>query len=161
MPSEPPAKSSTAHIETTRFAQHGVVEIWMEGDVMHYEATGPFNAELVDSLAIAQREFLLTARPTGVWVSVCTVKVSAMSSPQGIARYAAVMAAPKPDNMVPVATAFVVAPDVEGRGIMAVHFARIYKDIQRAFQMFETSSEAQSWVQQRLEQARAASSTAP
>ena len=154
MPTKPPAKISTAQVENTRFAQHGLVEIWMEGDVMYYEATGPFNAELVDSLAIAQRDFLLSAKPSGLWVSICTVLVSAMTSPEGIARYAAIMAAPKPDNMVPIATAFVLSPEVEGGAILAPHYARIYKDINRTFQIFRTLPEAQAWAQELLAQAR-------
>ena len=121
---------------------------------MHYEATGPFNAELVDSLAIAQRDFLLAANPSGLWVSICTVLVSAMTSPEAIARYAAIMAAPKPNNMVPIATAFVLAPEVEGNAIMTPHYVRIYQDINRTFQIFKTLPEAQAWAQEQLNKAR-------
>lgn len=154
MPTPPPAKISTAQVGNTRFAQHGLVEIWMEGDVIYYEATGPFNAELVDSLAIAQRDFLLAVQPSGLWVSICTVLVSAMTSPEGIARYAAIMAAPKPNNMVPIATAFVLAPEVEGSAIMAPHYAKIYQDIHRTFRIFKTLPEAQAWAHELLAQAR-------
>lgn len=155
-----PKKRSTSQIKTSQFTPHGVVELWMEGSLMHYEATGPFNTELVDCLAIAQRDYLLATRPQGAWVSVCTVVGNAMSSPDGIARYATIMAAPKPDNMIPVATAFVIAPDVEGGSIMAPQFTKIYADIGRPFQIFETMAAAQVWADAMLEQARTAP-TAP
>lgn len=147
-----PKKRSTSQVKTSQFTPHGVVDIWMEGRLMHYEATGPFNTELVDCLAIAQRDFLLATRPQGDWVSVCTVLGNAMSSPEGVARYATIMAAPKPDNMTPVATAFVIAPDVEGGGIMGPLFTKIYADIGRPFQIFETMATAQVWADAMLAQ---------
>ena len=122
---------------------------------MHYQATGPFNTELVDCLAIAQRDYLLATRPMGAWVSVCTVVGNAMSSPDGLARYTELMAAPKPDNMTPVATAFVIAPNVEGGNIMGPLFAKVYAEIGRPFQIFSTMKEAQSWAQTMIEQAGA------
>lgn len=155
-----PKKSSTSQIKTSQFTPHGVVDIWMEGRLMHYEATGPFNTELVDCLAIAQRDYLLASRPQGLWVSVCTVLGNAMSSPDGIARYAEIMAAPKPDNMIPVATAFVIAPDVEGGGIMAPQFRKIYADIGRPFQIFETMAAAQVWADAMLQRAQVSAASA-
>jgi hypothetical protein len=146
MPNAIPPKSSTKLVKTAQFTAHGVVEIWMEGQLMHYEATGPFNVELVDCLAIAQRDYLLASRPKGAWVSVCTVRRNAMASPASISRYAAIMAAPKPDNMVPCATAFVIAPEVEGGAIMAPHFAKIYDDIGRPFAVFNDLAAAQVWA---------------
>ena len=155
MPNDTLSKSSTAQIKTSQFTPHGVVDIWMEGRLMHYEATGPFNTELVDCLAIAQRDYLLATRPHGAWVSVCTVVGNAMSSPDGVARYAEIMAAPKPDNMIPVATAFVIAPEVEGGRIMAPLFTKIYADIKRPFRIFETMESAQAWAHAQIEQASA------
>ncbi|MDZ7938265.1 MAG: hypothetical protein U5M53_08300 [Rhodoferax sp.] len=146
MPNAIPPKSSTKKVKASQFTAHGVVEIWMDGPLMHYEATGPFNVELVDCLAIAQRDYLLASRPSGAWVSVCTVRRNAMASPDSIARYAAIMAAPKPDNMVPCATAFVIAPEVEGGAIMAPHFTKIYDDIGRPFQVFDNLAAAQVWA---------------
>ncbi len=152
-PAADPKKRSTSQIKTSQFTPHGVVELWMEGRLMHYEATGPFNTELVDCLAIAQRDYLLTTRPQGAWASVCTVVGNAMSSPEGVARYAAIMAAPKPEHMIPVATAFVMAPDVEGARIMAPLFTKIYADIGRPFQIFETMAAAQIWANAMIDQA--------
>ena len=156
MEKSPPSKLSTAQMAVAgRFTAHGIVEIWMDGPLMHYECRGPFNKELVDLMAIAQRDFLLATRPSGNWVSVCTMMESAMTSPEGLARYTEIMAAPKPDNMVPIATAFVIAPDVEGSRIMAPLYARIYSDIGRPFGLFETMAQAQAWAQTRIDQADA------
>jgi hypothetical protein len=155
MPNDTLPKSSTTQVKASQFTAHGVVDIWMDGPVMHYEASGPFNPELMDCLAIAQRDYLLATRPQGVWVSVCTVLGSAMSSPDGIARYTAIMEAPKPDNMNPIATAFVIAPEVERGRIMAPIFAKIYAGIGRPFQIFDTLAAAQAWAEALIEQASA------
>ena len=79
-----------------------------------------------------------------------------MTSPDGIARYAAIMAAPKPDFMTPVATAFVMGPDVEGNIIMAQHYRKIYRDIHRPFQICATLPEAQAWALAQLNPTAAA-----
>ena len=149
-------KSSTSQIKTSKFHPHGIVDIWMEGRLMHYECTGPFNSELVECFAIAQRDFLLANRPEGEWISVCTMISSAMTSPDGIARYAQIMATPKPEGLTPMATAFVIASDVEGGRFMAPLYRQIYDDIGRPFQVFETMVEAQTWTYTMLEPSDAA-----
>jgi hypothetical protein len=155
MPHTTQPKSSTTKVKTSQFTPHGVVELWMEGSLMHYQATGPFNTELVDCLAIAQRDYLLATQPTGAWASVCTVVGNAMSSPEGVARYAEIMSAPKPANMIPVATAFVIAPGVEGGRIMAPLFTKVFADIGRPFKIFETMADAQTWAQAMIDEADA------
>lgn len=147
MAQAPSATGSTAQVNLSPFNQHGVIDIYMEGNEVHYRATGPFNIELINSLAIAQRDFLLAAKPQGAWVSITTILSSALTSPEGIARYAAMIAAPKPPEMIPVATAFVIAPTVEGNLIMASHFRRIFSDSGRTFEIFETLPEARAWAQ--------------
>jgi hypothetical protein len=155
MPHTTQPKSSTTKVKTSQFTPHGVVELWMEGSLMHYQATGPFNTELVDCLAIAQRDYLLATQPTGAWASVCTVVGNAMSSPEGVARYAEIMSAPKPANMIPVATAFVIAPGVEGGRIMAPLFTKVFANIGRPFKIFETMADAQIWAQAMIDEADA------
>jgi hypothetical protein len=153
-----PTKRSTTEVSRGPFKPHGMVDIWMEGQIMVYRAQGPFNAELVDALAIAQRDYLLETRPQGAWVSMCIMRDNAMTSPEGLKRYAELMAGPKPDNMVPIATAFVIAPEVEGCRIMAPLYARVYTDIGRTFGMFETLTQACTWAQTLIDQANAGNS---
>ncbi len=138
---------STRKVQTQQFQPHGQVEGWMEGDLLLYIANGPFNKELVDCLAITQSEFLQSMQPSGPWASICTILDSAIGGPDTLARYAQMMCAPKPAGLAPIATAFVMAPDVEGARLMAPHFAKIYADIPRHFQIFETMAQARAWAQ--------------
>jgi hypothetical protein len=128
--------------------------MWMEDDVLHYEATGPFNEEVFDLLAVAQLAFLKTLALANPWASICTLRLSAMSTPGGIQRYTEIMQSPKPPSFEPVATAFVVGPEIEGRKIMVPHFERVYTLINRPFQIFETMAQAQQWVHAKIQAAR-------
>ena len=145
---------STARITGKQFQAHGQVDIWMDGDLLHYVATGPFNRELIDCLAIAQLEFLQSMHPNGPWVSVCDVKKSAVGGPDTLERYAEIMRAPKPHGLTPVGTAFVIGPDVEGGRLMGPLFAQIFADIQRPFRIFQTMAEAQTWARDMIEEAK-------
>lgn len=146
MTTDKPLKGSTDLIAATRFRPHGRVDMWMEDDVLQYEATGPFNEEVFDCLAVAQMDFLKTLNPAGTWASICTLRHSAMTTPAGIQRYTELMQRPKPPAFEPVATAFVVGPAIEGGKIMEPHFVRIYASIDRQFQVFETLEAARDWA---------------
>lgn len=154
MTSDKPLKNSTAQVKGTPFAPHGQVDIWMDGNLHHYEATGPFNKELVDCLAVAQSDFLQALKPAAPWVSICTVKTSALATPDGLQRYAELIRKTPPD-LIPAATAYVIGPDVEGGQFMAAHFAKIFADAGRPFQTFATMAEAQSWARAMIDKASA------
>lgn len=154
MATDPPQKSSTAHIIAPGFKAHGRVDLWMDNDVLHYEATGPFNAEVFDRLAVAQGNFLKSLTLSGPWASICTLQVSAMATPEAIERYTALMQKPKPEGLEPVATAFVIAPEIEGCKIMAPHFERVYQLIQRPFRIVSTMKQAQQWVHAKIAASR-------
>lgn len=141
-----PQVGSTAHVVAPGFKPHGRVDIWMEDDVLQYEATGPFNAEVFDRLAVAQGNFLKSLVFTGPWASICTMRHSAMATPDAIQRYTELMQRPKPPSFEPVATAFVIADGVEGAKIMSPHFERVYSSINRSFRIFGTMEQAKLWV---------------
>ena len=147
-------KHSTDHVNRTAFRPHGSVHMWMEGNFLYYESTGPFNVELVDSLAVAQMDILRATQYEGPWASICTILNSAMAPPEALARYDKLMRKEKPPGKEPVATAFVVAPGVEGAKLMLPKFADIYAGIQRPFKCFEQMDEARAWARACMEQAR-------
>lgn len=148
-------KHSTDQVNQTSFRPHGSVHMWMEGDFLYYESTGPFNVELVDSLAVAQMEILRATQYQGPWASICTVLNSAMAPPDALARYEKLMRKEKPPGKEPVATAFVIAPTVEGARLMAPKFTKIYEGIQRPFKCFEHMDPARVWARACMDQAAA------
>lgn len=138
---------STNEVKASRFAPHGVVEISFVGDILLYTATGPFNKELVESLAVAQMEILTAAGHRNPWVSVTLMRNSLLASPEAFAQYSAMMHAAKPAHCRPLASAYVVAPDVEGRTLMLPKYAAIHTSCGRLFQSFDHLDEAMAWAQ--------------
>lgn len=144
----------TSQFQATAFSPHGEVALWFEDQILHYEATGPLNTEVITCLGLAQAEFLQQFEPQGPWGSMAVCKVSAMMGPECLARYGAMMSTPKPAGKTPVATAFVMGPDVDGYRLMAPLFAKIYAGIQRPFRAVETLEEGRQWVFEQIAQAR-------
>lgn len=148
-------KKCTDEITPSQFAAHGRVEMFFDGDILNYEASGPFNRELFESLALAQLEFLSTSSHDGPWASICLVSTSMLTSPEGLARYEEMIRAPKPDRFTPVATAFVVPPEVEGGKLMQPLLSAIFVRVGRPFRWFENMAQAKAWVGVQIEAARA------
>lgn len=142
-------RRSTTEVNALPFTAHGKVDIWAEDDLHLYEATGPFNKELVDGLALAQAGFLQQLQPAAPWVSICIVRSSALSTPEGMQRYGELIRQ-APAHLTPVATAFVIGPDIEGGRLMAPRFTRIFEEAGRPFATFETLDEARRWARSRL-----------
>ncbi len=137
---------STTEVSTGTFRPHGQIDVWLEGDIVYYEATGPFNIELIHALAATQKSFFETITLPQVWASVGVLMGSVMMGLDALARYQEVLEAPKPVAFIPSATAFVIGPDVEGGFIIAPHFRRIFAELHRPMEIFQTSSEAVRWV---------------
>lgn len=160
MPHDTPIQISTVDVVCSRFAPHGRVEMRFEGDILYYDATGPFNKELVESLAVAQREILTTANHQGPWVSLSIMRGSLLASPDAFARYTEMMHSPRPAQFTPLASAYVVAPDVEGRLLMLPKYAEIHTSTGRIFKSFEQLGNALAWAQSLVDAAKAASTPA-
>ena len=150
----PVLRASQFH--TTAFSPHGEITLWFDDQILYYEVIGPLNTEVIEGLARAQTEFLHQFSPVGPWGSIAVCKVSAVLGPACLARYEAMMSSPKPAGKTPVATAFVMGPDVDGYRLMAPLYARIYARIQRPFCAVETLEEGRAWVFAQIAQARKA-----
>lgn len=139
-------RKSTDEVTPSMFAAHGRVEMFFEGDILQYEACGPFNKELFESLAVAQLDFLKTANHQGPWASICLVQRSGLTSPEGFLCYEEMIRAPKPDQFTPLATAFVVPPGVEGGSLMLPRVTAIFARVGRPFKGFDNMSSAKDWA---------------
>lgn len=146
LPSNDPIRSSTDDVVQSRFAPHGRVNMRFEDDILFYDATGPFNIELVESLVIAQRDILMAASPQRPWVSVSIMRRSMLASPDAFARYTEMMHTARSAQFTPLASAYVVAPDVEGRSLMLPKYEAIHIASGRVFQSFTQLDDALAWA---------------
>lgn len=143
----PPSRESTASVHLPGFRPHGHVEFWADGQILFYEGAGPYNRELFDALGLAQFRYLAAHPFQGPWAIIGTFFNSVMASPEAMLRYReqAMVMFSQPVG-APVATAFVVTPNLEGAAIMTQQVARIYSDLGRPFRCFAEQADARRWV---------------
>ena len=141
------SESKFSALEDKAFAPHGQIDCWREDHMLHFRATGPFNRELFDDFARAQRELFLLDAPKQPWGSVVTVTHSALATLDGLACLEEHLRARKPKRMVARAVAYVMGPKVEGRVIMTPVFRRIYQGMDQPFEVFDDARVARGWVQ--------------
>jgi hypothetical protein len=132
------------------FRPHGSVEIWRDGSVVHLIAEGPFNLETVQGVGRAMRELFASQPPQGRFVDILEMRTSIMASKEVMAAFGRFLADMSAAKTAPLAVAYVVAPGVEGRGLMLPIFARVYAENGRRFAAFETMDEARAWALEQL-----------
>ena len=143
----------TDQFASGEFKPHGQVEMWLDGNILRYDAVGPFNRELVRAIAQAQHEVMLAAKARGACVEVVTIRESALVTPDGLAELALILQDVNLQGLAPLAVTYVMAPDVEGASIMAPLFRRRYQDQGRTFEIFERMKDALAWAQAQLDAA--------
>jgi len=146
-------KRNTDQANVTRFTQHGHMECRVEGDILFNEATGPFNAEIIAAIQLIQRDLLDIVNKQDQWAQAYVFHESVLCSPDTVDALKNYLSELKGKMKKPVATAFVMAPDVEGRAMMAPHYRQVYEQAQLNFQLFDTVAEAQIWMRAMLAKA--------
>lgn len=149
---EPP-RHNTDQFSNSDFRPHGLVEVWLQGNVLRYDAVGPFNRELVRAIGQAQHDIMVAAKAAGPCVEIVTIRESALVTPDGLAELAAILAEVNHQALAPRAVAYVMAPEVEGASLMAPVFRKRYQDQGRVFQVFEKLEDAHTWAQTLLDAA--------
>lgn len=147
------SKSKTRNINafaTSGFRPHGAIEFWAEGSVIRIAAEGPFNREAVQAVGLAMHD-LFASVPIGQrFADILEFRGSLLASPDALTSFGDFLRAMSAAKTAPVAVAFVVAADVEGRSLMLPIYAKLYAEHGREFAAFETLAEAQAWLRERL-----------
>lgn len=138
------------------FAPHGRVEIWRDGSVVRLLAEGPFNAESVMAIGAAMAKLFADAPPKGRFADILEFRNSILATPEALATFDAFLSRMSEAKTAPLAVAYIVGPEVEGRELMLPVFGRLYQKHQRRFAFFEEASQAETWVRAQLEAAAGA-----
>lgn len=147
---------SSADVSTGRFAAHGTFKIWTDGDILCYDATGPFNLEALQALAAARSQIVAQWKPGRRVAALVHWHQSALMSPEAFAAYGEGLAKFHESANVPVALAWVAAPEVEGMGLMVDKFSTLFASHNTNFRLFATLGPALAWINTCLEQAKRA-----
>ncbi|MDN3919522.1 hypothetical protein [Roseateles violae] len=147
---KPAKKRSIDAYASSAFRPHGRIEFWAEGPVIRIAAEGPFNREAVQAVGLAMRDLFATMPPAPRFADLLEFRGSLLASPDALAAFGDFLAAMSAAKTAPIAVAFVVAPEVEGRSLMLPIFAKLYAEHRRQFSAFETSEAAEAWLRERL-----------
>lgn len=137
------------------FAPHGRVELWRDGSVVRIVAEGPFNVESVQAIGAAMARLFAEAPPVGRFADILEFRRSILVTPEALLAFDAFLARMSQAKTAPLAVAYIVGPEVEGRDLMLPTFRRLYAKHQRRFAHFEADAPAEAWVRDQLSEAAA------
>ncbi len=144
-----PVPLRTDEAPSKGFPAHGLVAYSGRGRCLYCEATGPFNAELVQVMARDMLGLFAQMAEGGPWVHLARFHVSALASPETLAQFSAFLADLNARGQVPEASAYVLPSEVEGAYLMARHFQRCFEAAGLVFAAFETDDAARQWLASR------------
>ncbi|WP_296447892.1 hypothetical protein [Rhodoferax sp. UBA5149] len=146
-----PKPHSTDDFADGNFKPHGRLDVHLEGDIVVYDAEGPFNLEAIVALGKARRAVVAEWGTEDRRATIVVFRTSMLMSPAALEAYEQGMQAHLAQVKPHVAVAWVVAPEVEGRSIMLPYFAKIFSRINVPWQAFEELHAAQVWARSRLD----------
>jgi hypothetical protein len=139
------------------FRPHGMFSCWMEGDLLVWEARGPFNVEALQAYGRTRQaaftRWQLDDRPLAAimhWAG------SALMSPDAFALYERAFEAFIVSRHHYVAVAWAGGPDIEGLDFMRQRFAPLFERHGLAFGVFPDIDAARRWALPKLKQAQQA-----
>ena len=133
------------------FVAHGSSRLEARGQVLILYSAGPFNAEHIRSLAEPFRAWAAQLQPGGAWATVNVVRHSAMCTPDAIEALR-ISAERSRAHLGRVASAYVIAPDVEGRRMMDPALRGSCAGIM-PMEIFDDLAAALSWAEARIAEA--------
>jgi hypothetical protein len=125
------------------FPAHGDATVAVQGRVMRFVASGPWNVEFVNALWRAMVKAAAQLPPDGRYVDLIEIRHSALMTPEALAALHQAIDTAVARGFNAQATALVLAPDVEGRALMLPKLQRIYSR-HRPVSVHDTVDEA--WV---------------
>jgi len=126
------------------FEPHGDTQFLIEEQMLLVELRGPWNAELIDAYARQSRPLMAGLSAAGRWGVIAITQTSTMFTDDGAQRLRDLLQ--KPSSAINrAATAFVIAPEVEGYRLCDPLLHEIYDPI-APFEIFESLPPAKAWV---------------
>src|SRR5450830_1704950 len=116
----------------SKFSMHGTVNANIEGKILTFEITGPFNDQLMNSLLEYQAKIFKDWNPQGKFGILSSVKKNMLLSPSAFDIWA-------------------ISNDVEGRSFVVPKMQIIYQKAGLDIKFFENESLARAFLEKALE----------
>ncbi len=133
------------------FRPHGQFLVRADGRIAVSEFVGPWNVELVKQWGHAITSIAQQLSALGPYVSLTKISSTAAISPESLSLLRKITALAQAHGLV--ATALVIAPDVEGAVFARSMYAPAFDGV-IPFRIFETIDEGREWVLAQLEPAQ-------
>ena len=137
---------STDEFGVSKFQSHGRVDYKIEGSTLCAIASGPFNMELMGALLEMAKVVFPEMASNGPWVSITVFHNSALCSLEVMHALTEAMRQMMLSGIHPMATAFILSPDVEGAHMMGPLFEKAYADAGAMLKCFANYDAGMSWL---------------
>ena len=143
-------KVSTNDYPAGRFKAHGQTSYRFEGEILYIETSGPYNAEIMQASQLAFDDLLGNSPHPARRAEIAIVTHDIQMTPEALQAFRALLARMAREGKLPVATAMVAGPEVEGIRFMSKLLAAAYAEARLPFRHFEHIEGARSWVREQL-----------
>lgn len=141
--------------QATPFPPHGRVRLRVEGRLLVADADGPFNVELLQIIREAGAEIARQLPPLEHWGNFCEYHGSAMATPEALQVFEGLLRASGSHGGGPSCTAYVIAAEVEGAGLMEAIYERAFAAAGLRFRAFADAPSAKAWLLAELDRCAA------
>ena len=134
---------------TLPFRPHGDMVAHLDGRILYFDATGPFNGEMVEAVIRAYQPLLQRLADGGPYAHISVFHRSMLITPDALEAFDRLLAEWRRSGLAPVANAYVAATDVEGRNLMMGVFSEVFERFSR-FRAFHELAAAEAWIRAEL-----------
>ena len=110
-----------------RFQAHGDLQVWHHGRLLCYEASGPFNVEMVGAMSQAVGRVLQSWRPPDPYVVLTWWHGSLMASPAVLEAYHGLLRMGRQVMPAELACLWMVGPEIEDAAIMKPRWLEVHE----------------------------------
>lgn len=146
----PHPSPTSARDRDGRFPPHGHSEFRADGAIIRIAVEGPFNVEGIDEFGRKMLALFATVPPGEAVVTLAEIRTTLVSPEDAWQRLSRLVQRMQSGPHRIVGTAWIVADDVEGRGLMVPRARRMYAEAGRVFEVFRDADAAAAWAQERL-----------
>ena len=132
-----------------QFPPHGQSIVRLEGSLLFYEHTGPFNAEFFKGLAALRLRLRESGKLPNPYAAIVKFHGSVLMTPEALEAY---RASSRGAGNVPVA--YVIPAEAEGRVLMMPALLELWRNREGETAVFESTQDAILWARSRLEEIR-------
>ncbi|WP_372863358.1 hypothetical protein [Spongiibacter sp.] len=144
---------STDDADIGKFRPHGRISFSFEGNLVVYQAEGPFNVELLEAFAQVEPEIIQRFQQrVGPWVEVIIFEKSSLAPDECIGVFGDYLKEMKANGLAPRASAMVIGKGVESSAYMNSCYEKCYREAGFEHRLFSNRDDALSWVKTFLPQ---------